>query len=153
LELALDGPLDGETRENLNQSHAASKVGALRLSHCRVRSLAHQSLLFTINDLLDLTRLESGQDTSFNEPFDLHHAIEEAINIYRNEAHRRNLQFVFEVSGPRVVVGDSRKIRTVVANLTANACGSPNATLPHISRFDLSHLSEILYPGENHRRV
>ncbi|KAF9651648.1 hypothetical protein BDM02DRAFT_3090893 [Thelephora ganbajun] len=104
LELALNGPLDRETRENLNQSHAASK-----------------SLLFTINDLLDLTRLESGQDTSFNEPFDLHHTIEEATHIYRNEARRRNLQFAFEVSGPRVVVGDSRKIRTVVANLTANA--------------------------------
>ena len=66
--------------------------------------------------------MESGRDMSFNEPFDLHHAIEEATQTYRNEAHRRNLQFVLEVSGPRVVVGDSRKIRTVVANLTANAC-------------------------------
>jgi uncharacterized Zn-binding protein involved in type VI secretion len=71
--------------------------------------------------LLDLTRLESGQDTSFNEPFDLHRVIEEATQIYRNEARRRNLRFVFDVSGPSVVVGDSRKIRTVVANLTANA--------------------------------
>lgn len=35
LELALNGPLDGETRDNLNMSHAASK-----------------NLLFTINDLL-----------------------------------------------------------------------------------------------------
>lgn len=26
LEMALDGPLDGETRDNLSQSHAASKV-------------------------------------------------------------------------------------------------------------------------------
>lgn len=81
-------------------------------------------MLFTINDLLDLTRLESGQDTSFSEPFDLHRVIEEATHIYRNEARRRNLGFAFEVSGPRVVVGDSRKIRTVVANLTANACKS-----------------------------
>lgn len=35
LELAMNGPLDDDTRENLNHSHAASK-----------------SLLFTINDLL-----------------------------------------------------------------------------------------------------
>lgn len=94
----------------------------------RIRLLENQSLLFTINDLLDLTRLESGQDTSFNEPFDLHRAIEEATHIYRNEARRRNLRFGFEVSGPRIVVGDSRKIRTVVANLTANACKPPNFT-------------------------
>lgn len=122
MELALNGQLDGETRENLNQSHAASKVGPLHPSHHRIGSVACQSLLFTINDLLDLTKLESGQDTSFNEPFDLHHTIEEATQTYRKEARRRDLQFVLEVSGPRVVMGDSRKIRTVVANLTANAC-------------------------------
>ncbi|KAI0775514.1 hypothetical protein BD413DRAFT_470488 [Trametes elegans] len=105
LELAMNGPLDHETRENLSHSHAASK-----------------NLLFTINDLLDLTRLESGHETSFNEPFDLHQAIEDATQLYRNEARRRGLQFVLNVKGcPKQVVGDSRKIRTVVANLTANA--------------------------------
>ncbi|KAH9891989.1 hypothetical protein C8Q73DRAFT_792309 [Cubamyces lactineus] len=105
LELAMNGPLDNETRENLSHSHAASK-----------------SLLFTINDLLDLTRLESGNETSFNEPFDLHQAIENATQLYRNEARRRGLQFVLSLTGcPKQVVGDSRKIRTVVANLTANA--------------------------------
>jgi len=95
-----------------------------------INSLGDQSLLFTINDLLDLTRLESGQDTSFNEPFDLYRAIEDATHIYRNEARRRNLSFVSQVSGPRVVVGDSRKIRTVVANLTANARKCPNPIPP-----------------------
>ncbi|KXN88126.1 Cyanobacterial phytochrome B [Leucoagaricus sp. SymC.cos] len=105
LEMAMNGPLDGETRDNLVRSHAASK-----------------SLLFTINDLLDLTRLESGNETSFNEPFDLRAAIEDAVHIYRKEASRRNLEFVLDVSNsPQTVVGDSRKIRTVVQNLTANA--------------------------------
>ncbi|KAJ8496948.1 hypothetical protein ONZ51_g802 [Trametes cubensis] len=105
LELAMNGPLDHETRENLSHSHAASK-----------------SLLFTINDLLDLTRLESGNETSFNEPFDLHQAIKDATQLYRSEAQRRGLQFVLSLKDcPRQVVGDARKIRTVVANLTANA--------------------------------
>ncbi|TCD62103.1 Light-sensor Protein kinase [Steccherinum ochraceum] len=105
LELALNGQLDGETRENLSQSHAASK-----------------SLLFTINDLLDLTRLESGKETSFNEPFNLQQAIEEATQLYRNESNRRGLDFVTDMSNcPKLVVGDVKKIRTLVANLTANA--------------------------------
>ncbi|PSS37031.1 hypothetical protein PHLCEN_2v1070 [Hermanssonia centrifuga] len=105
LELALNGHLDFETRENLSQSHAASK-----------------SLLFTINDLLDLTRLESGQETSFSEPFNLHNIVNEATSIYRNEAVRRGLNFDLDMSQcPKNVVGDAKKIRTVVANLTANA--------------------------------
>ncbi|KAJ7366589.1 hypothetical protein DFH08DRAFT_678657 [Mycena albidolilacea] len=105
LEMALNGPLDDETRDNLNRSHAASK-----------------SLLFTINDLLDLTRLESGNETSFNEPFDLQDAIEDATHLYRKEAQRRNITFKMELQqSPKIVVGDSKKIRTVVQNLTANS--------------------------------
>ena len=34
----------------------------------------------------DLTRLESGNETSFNEPFDLHEAITEAVQLYRYES-------------------------------------------------------------------
>ncbi|KAJ7578685.1 hypothetical protein C8J56DRAFT_968782 [Mycena floridula] len=105
LEMALDGPLDTETRDNLSRSHAASK-----------------NLLFTINDLLDLTRLESGNETSFNEPFNLPLAVEEAVHSYRNEAKRRNIEFTLDVQDcPPMVIGDSKKIRTVVQNLTANA--------------------------------
>ncbi|KAF8208675.1 hypothetical protein K438DRAFT_1573576 [Mycena galopus ATCC 62051] len=105
LEMALNGPLDDETRDNLNRSHAASK-----------------SLLFTINDLLDLTRLESGNTTSFNEPFDLQYAIEDATHLYRKEAQRRNIMFNMELeNSPKIVVGDPKKIQTVVQNLTANS--------------------------------
>ncbi|KAF9462987.1 Tco3, phytochrome related signal transduction histidine kinase, partial [Collybia nuda] len=105
LEMALNGPLDAETRDNLSRSHAASK-----------------SLLFTINDLLDLTRLESGNETSFNERFDLHFAIGEATHLYKKEAERRGILFRLELQGsPRSVIGDAKKIRTVVQNLTANS--------------------------------
>ncbi|KAF9561324.1 hypothetical protein CPC08DRAFT_635599 [Agrocybe pediades] len=105
LEMAMNGPLDGETRDNLSKSHAASK-----------------SLLFTINDLLDLTRLETGNETSFNEPFNLHFTIEEAAHLYRREAERRDIRFILDLSqSPTIVVGDAKKIRTVVQNLTANA--------------------------------
>jgi signal transduction histidine kinase len=72
--------------------------------------------------LQDLTRLESGNETSFNEPFDLHFAIEEATHLYRKEAERRDVKFVLELQeSPRTVVGDAKKIRTVVQNLTANS--------------------------------
>ncbi|KAG7088619.1 hypothetical protein E1B28_012592 [Marasmius oreades] len=105
LEMALNGPLDGETRDNLSQSYNASK-----------------SLLFTINDLLDLTRLESGNETSFNEPFDLCNSILDATFLYRKEAERLGIDFqVHTDDAPKNVVGDSRKIKTVVQNLTANA--------------------------------
>ena len=70
----------------------------------------------------DLTRLESGGETSFNEPFDLQQSIEEATQLYRNEARRRGLVFDLDLTTcPKQVIGDARKIRNLVANLTANA--------------------------------
>ena len=81
----------------------------------------------------DLTRLESGHETSFNEPFNLKQAIDDATMLYRNEASRRGLSFELDLTQcPRIVIGDARKIRTVVANLTANAgmsCDHKNETV------------------------
>ena len=69
-----------------------------------------------------MTRLESGGETSFNEPFDLHKVVNDATMVYRNEAARRGMEFKLDVEcAPRMVIGDAKKIRTVVANLTANA--------------------------------
>lgn len=53
-------------------------------------------------------------------------AIQEASYSYRNEAGRRNIEFKLDISRcPSIVVGDSKKIRTVVQNLAANACKLP----------------------------
>ncbi|CAE6456623.1 unnamed protein product, partial [Rhizoctonia solani] len=48
--------------------------------------------------------------------------IEDAVTLYRIEAMRRQIGFVVDTTDcPQMVTGDSKKIRTVVSNLTANA--------------------------------
>lgn len=60
---------------------------------------------------------------AFNEPFNLAENIQDAISIYRSEATRRHIRFEVDVDQcPDFVIGDRKKIRTVVQNLTANAC-------------------------------
>jgi len=106
LEIALEGPLDTETRENLARSHSASK-----------------SLIYVINDLLDLTRTEEGQDLMKDETFDLRQVIFEATDKFRVDADRKKLTFeVVEYSGlPSFVKGDPTRLRQVISNITANA--------------------------------
>ncbi|KAM7202505.1 hypothetical protein V8F33_002725 [Rhypophila sp. PSN 637] len=106
LEIALEGSLDQETRENLARSHSASK-----------------SLIYVINDLLDLTKTEEGQELIKDEIFDLRACVREATEQFKNDAKRKGIAYqVIEHPGlPRFVHGDQRRVRQAVANITANA--------------------------------
>ncbi|KAF1995374.1 hypothetical protein P154DRAFT_445573 [Amniculicola lignicola CBS 123094] len=106
LEIALEGSLDTETRENLSRSHSASK-----------------SLIYVINDLLDLTKAEEGGSLIKGEIIDLSQTIKEATDMFRGDARRKNITYeVIEHPGlPESVIGDQRKIRQAISNITANA--------------------------------
>ncbi|KAH7021041.1 uncharacterized protein B0I36DRAFT_252535 [Microdochium trichocladiopsis] len=106
LEIALEGSLDQETRENLAKSHSASK-----------------SLIYVINDLLDLTNTEEGQELIKDEILELPAVIREATDPFKVDAKRKGIDYrVLEHPGlPRHVHGDFRRVRQAIANLTANA--------------------------------
>ena len=76
LEIALEGALDQETRDNLSKSHSASK-----------------SLIYVINDLLDLTNTEEGQALIKDEVFDLLATIREATDSFKGDAKRKGLAY------------------------------------------------------------
>ncbi|KAK4693064.1 two-component system, chemotaxis family, sensor kinase Cph1, partial [Lecanoromycetidae sp. Uapishka_2] len=106
LEIALEGAIDQETRDNLSKSHSASK-----------------SLIYVINDLLDLTKTEEGHNLIKDEVFDLPATIREATDSFTGDAKRKNIEYeVLEMSGvPQLVMGDQRRVRQAISNLTANA--------------------------------
>ncbi|TQW09092.1 sensor histidine kinase/response regulator [Cordyceps javanica] len=106
LEIALEGSLDSETRDNLARSHSASK-----------------SLIYVINDLLDLTKAEEGQNLIKDEVFELGPCIQEATDPFKIDAHRKGLSYeVFRHDGlPKFVHGDARRVRQALSNVTANA--------------------------------
>lgn len=105
LEMALDGPLDAETRENLTRGRIASK-----------------SLLFTINDLLDISRAEQGKQLFLQEPFDLAESVREAVEMHEWEAKRRKISFkVVTKPSSCVILGDKNRLRQVIVNTTSNS--------------------------------
>jgi light-regulated signal transduction histidine kinase (bacteriophytochrome) len=106
LEIALEGNLDGETRENLSRSHSASK-----------------SLVYVINDLLDLTKTEEGLDLLKEEVFDFHVMWQEATKPFQGDARRKNIDYRVARPDdiPQYLVGDPRRVRQVVSNIIANA--------------------------------
>jgi light-regulated signal transduction histidine kinase (bacteriophytochrome) len=106
LEIALEGTLDQETRDNLAKSHSASK-----------------SLIYVINDLLDLTKTEEGGDLVKDEVFDIAATLYEATDMFKGDARRKNITLhVSDLAGlPSQVIGDQRRVRQAISNVTANA--------------------------------
>jgi light-regulated signal transduction histidine kinase (bacteriophytochrome) len=106
LEIAMEGSLDNETRDNLSKSHSASK-----------------SLIYVINDLLDLTKTEEGGELTKDEIFDLRDVLREATDMFSGDAKRKNISY--DVVGhpdlPVQVIGDARRVRQAISNVTANA--------------------------------
>ncbi|PFH57992.1 hypothetical protein XA68_14303 [Ophiocordyceps unilateralis] len=112
LEIALEGTLDQETRENLARSHSASK-----------------SLIYVINDLLDLTKTEEGQNLIKDEVFDLVACLQEATGPFHIDAKRKSIGFSVRHNPglPRLVHGDGRRVRQAISNVTANAVAHTQA--------------------------
>lgn len=106
LEIALEGPLDADTREHISKSHCASK-----------------SLIYVINDLLDLTKTEEGQDLIKEEIIDLPAALREAADAFRGDAKRKDIDFqvIEHPEFPQDVYGDQRRTRQAVVNIIANS--------------------------------
>lgn len=105
LEIALDGSLNQETRDNLSRSHSASK-----------------SLIYIINDLLDLTNAENGQSLIKDEVFDLSATIGEATHIFGEEAKQKKVDLrILQHTSLPLVLGDQRRVRQVIMNLISNA--------------------------------
>lgn len=76
-----------------------------------------------VNDLLDLTQTEEGNNLVKDEIFDFVACLREATDPFRNDAKRKGIDYeVVEHPGlPKYVCGDQRRLRQAVSNVTANA--------------------------------
>jgi PAS domain S-box-containing protein len=82
-----------------------------------------ENLLHLINDLLDLSKLNSGMDTLDEKPFELYRLVQNITTSLRPIAHAKGLQMQVSLSEgiPSHFIGDSLKIGRVITNLLGNA--------------------------------
>ncbi len=84
---------------------------------------ASQLLLSLIGQVLDLSKIESGQMTLECQPFDLHQAIQKVMSPLRARAELRGLACTWTVDAPPAVWlrGDVLRLQQIVLNLVGNA--------------------------------
>jgi signal transduction histidine kinase len=73
----MENRLDYDTRELLRKSHSAS-----------------QSLVYIIDDLLNLTRSQDGSFPLLELGFDIRSALSESLKPLEHHAHRKAIQFI-----------------------------------------------------------
>jgi len=84
---------------------------------------ASQHLLGIVNDILDMSKLESGKLELANEFFNFKEMIERVVNIVgvSTQDKQQELNIFVDEKIPEVLVGDDQRLTQVVMNLMGNA--------------------------------
>jgi signal transduction histidine kinase/PAS domain-containing protein len=82
-----------------------------------------KALLSLINDILDLSKIESGQINILSEPADLRIIINEIKNLFYHKMKEKNLEFLTDIDSelPQTIIIDELRIRQILLNLVGNA--------------------------------
>lgn len=120
----------------------------LKDTHRSYLKIIHNSgehLLELINDVLDMSKIESGRITLNITSFDLHHLLDTLEKMFRLRANDKGLQLIFKKSLllPQWISTDEGKLRQILINLLSNAIKFTNFGSIVLST-DIIHSSQAL---------
>ncbi len=105
-ELLLGTPLSAKQRDYVQTIHSSGN-----------------ELLTLINEILDISKLESGQIELDDVQFDLNALIDDCLDIFRAKAEQQQVELISftQPQVPRVISGDPTRLRQILMSLLDNA--------------------------------
>ncbi|MEO6096721.1 MAG: ATP-binding protein [Fibrobacteria bacterium] len=121
--------MSGEIRAPLNEilglSHLLMKsgLGSERRGTLEDIQLSAQDLIAIVDEILDLSQIESGRMRLETAPFSPLRLCHSVLRPFEFEAGRKGLDLALEVKGepPSHLIGDSARLKQVLRNLLSNA--------------------------------
>ena len=109
----------------------------------KIDSSAHH-LLNIINDILDMSRIESGRMSIKNEEFSFSKLLEQVNTIIGGQCRDKGLHYDCRIKGEveDYYIGDDMKLRQIMINILGNAVkftpegGNINCTVENVARYD-----------------
>ena len=85
--------------------------------------IAGDNLLLLINDILDLSKIDSGQLVIEPYPFNIKNILTHVFSLLKVKADQRDLEFnlLLDANLPESVVGDKGRLNQIIMNLAGNA--------------------------------
>mgnify|MGYP001315128986 FL=1 len=86
-------------------------------------NMAGQHLLNIVNDVLDLSRIETGKLNFKQDPFVIYKEVNDVVTLLSQKADEKNIALVLEASNIRNLTasGDALRLRQVLINVIGNA--------------------------------
>ncbi|MBR2759877.1 MAG: response regulator, partial [Solobacterium sp.] len=112
--------------------------------HVEKIGLSAQHLLSIINDILDMSRIESGRITVKNEEFSFAGTLAQVNTIISGQCRDKGIEYECQVKGAvdDYYIGDDMKLRQIMINILGNAVkftpagGTVRFVVEAIARFD-----------------
>lgn len=86
-------------------------------------SKSADNLLGLLNDILDISKVESGDLTLEDVPFDIRSSLNEILTLFTPIAASKSLSFEIKVQDnvPQIIMGDPARLQQILRNLISNA--------------------------------
>ena len=100
-----------------------TELDSAQKKYTQLLQSAGDNLLALINDVLDLSKIESGQIELESREFNLAEIIEQVAEMMAVKAYDKGLEFPCRISPylPENLIGDESRLRQILINLIANA--------------------------------
>ncbi len=101
----------------------SSPLGAMQRDNLRIAKRSADHMLFLVNDLLDVVRIEKGKLEICPARFSLHDYLDYLSSSFARSAETRGLHYESRLAPglPDVVVGDKDRLAQVLSNILNNA--------------------------------
>lgn len=100
-----------------------SKLDSKDSEKATIISKSAKALLNIINDILDISKIESGKFEISKSPFNLRELIEQIVQLYTVNTKQKNIRFLYRLDKniPEFIISDETKIKQVLSNILSNA--------------------------------
>ena len=100
-----------------------TKLDSSQKEHLKALKSSASNILFLVNDILDLAKLEKRKITLEKIDFSLIDVIKKSISILKSKAIDNNVEvkFIQSKKVPKVIVGDAFRFQQIIINLLDNA--------------------------------
>ncbi len=108
---------------NLSEMLQETPLNDRQREYAETLQSSSQTLMALVNDVLDFSKIESGQMSIEDYPVNIVETIERSIELLAPRAAEKNIELVYAVASnvPAVVISDPVRLQQILSNLLSNA--------------------------------